>query len=166
MSIDSLLNLDKAAMYFNTVYSNLDLDLYMECGAALWKTFNPKRFLDEKILEKYKQLDKLKKRIISVTKEDIDNSFEYMNAPLKVYCSIIDLIDNRYSIISGYLKNKIHTTIIVYCLYHRYIKFDDIDKMYIYYILNQYSEWVSCMLSIEDYIKEKDLEYTKRFENE
>jgi hypothetical protein len=159
LSEKNLLQIDKTAMYFNTVYSNIDLDMYMQCGLKLWKTFNPSRFLDERIIEEYKNQDKRYKRSINVSKEDIDRSFEYIGMPLDEYCSIISSSYKDHLIISGYIKNKIHSVIVVYCLYNRLIRFDDLHRDYVYNILNNYDEWVSLMYKWEDYIKQKNEEY-------
>jgi hypothetical protein len=159
LSDKNLLQIDKTAMYFNTVYSNIDLDMYMQCGFKLWKTFNPSRFLDERIIEEYKNQDKKFKRTIKVTKEDIDSSFEYIGMPLDEYCHLISSSYKNHLIISGYIKNRIHSVIIVYCLYNRLIRFDDLQRDYVYNILNNYDEWVSLMYKWEDYIKQKNEEY-------
>jgi hypothetical protein len=161
LSEKNLLQIDKTAMYFNTVYSNIDLDMYMQCGLKLWKTFNPSRFLDERIIEEYKNQDKRHKRSINVSKEDIDRSFEYIGMPLDEYCSVISSSYKDHLIISGYIKNKIHSVIVVYCLYNRLIRFDDLHRDYVYNILNNYDEWVSLMYKWEDYIKQKNEEYRK-----
>ena len=54
--------LKEAKMYFNTTYSNVDLDRYMMCGFEIWKGFTYKHFTHKKVIDLYISKDKTAKR--------------------------------------------------------------------------------------------------------
>jgi len=164
MAEKTLINIDKCAQYFNTIYSNIDPDVYMQCGCKLWKTFGPSKFLDERIIEEYKNQDKRIKRTVRTSGERIRNSFKHIGMPLDEYCAFIDTSTRRYRIISDYIKNKVDSVIIVYCLYNRLLRFNDLEREYLYNILNNYDEWVSLMYKYEDLIEQLNEEYREKNE--
>lgn len=166
LSLKSLLNIDRLTQYFNTIYSNVDPKLYFKYGFSLWKTFNYAKFLDDRILEKYKQQDKIIKRSIKASKDNIDTSFNYITTPLYRYCKEYD--NNQKHIITDYLFNRINSVIIMYCIKNKYIDFNDIETELLYHIFNNYDDWMKLMYKNYKYIelldnKQKDI-YEKEHE--
>jgi len=166
LSLKSLLNIDRLSQYFNTIYSNVNPELYLKYGFSLWKTFNYAKFLDNRILEKYQQQDKIIKRSIKVSKDDIDTSFNYINIPLYRYCKKYD--NNQKLIITDYIFNRINSVIIMYCIKNKYIDFSDIETEMLYHIFNNYDDWMKLMYKNYKYIelldnKQKDI-YEKEHE--
>lgn len=73
----------KCMVYFNTTYSNIDIDEYMGCGFILWKGFTYKHFCDRKIIDLYIQRDKIRKRKLEVSVGEIETSFSVIKSYLE-----------------------------------------------------------------------------------
>ena len=164
LSTSSLLEIDRCSQYFNTLYSNINLEIYMKCGFQVYKTFSFQKFLDPKILEKYKSVDKRLKRNINISKEYIDNSFNCINMPLYKYCR--QYVGQRKKIIDDYLFNRIHGMIVVYCMRFNLISFIDDEECYFYNINNNYDEWIKKMYSVKKYIEDIDNTYKDKEDEE
>ena len=161
LSEKSLWNIDRASGYFNTLYSNIDIDTYMKYGFDTFKTFNYNMLLNPKIINYYKSNDKRLKRTIKTSKVRIKRSFDILDMPLLNYCKLYK--DRQNMLLSNYLLNKIDSVIVVYCIYNKLISFNDVEESYLYNIFNQYNDWVRLMYKYEDYIEELDKE--KRIED-
>lgn len=158
----------KMMSYFNTTYSNIDLDEYMKCGFELWKGFTYKHFCDGKIIDLYIQKDKIKKRKMTSSRESIDKSFAYVNnhldnstihcmrnyTKLHNYCKLRDGQIRR--IIKAYNSNDIDSMLLVYCIHKGYIDLIDDERSLIPYIVPRYRELRENMLEMIDYIKKLD----------
>jgi hypothetical protein len=156
LSVKTLWNIDRCAGYFNTIYSNIDLDVYMKIGFDTYKTFSYKQILESKILDAYKLYDKRKKRLVKSSKDFIFDSFKHIDVPLLNYCRLMD--QKQKLILSDYNKGYIDSVIVVYCMHHKLVTFNDIEEQYLYNIVNQYNEWVKLMFTFEEYIEELDTE--------
>ncbi len=161
LGVKSLYIIDRTSGYFNTIYSNLNLDLYIKCGFELFKTFNYTMLLHPKILERYKKNDKTLKRLVKTSNNRIFDSFTDINLPLRNYCK--KYVGKQKLIITAYLQNEIDSIIVVYCIHNKLVTFNDIEEDYLYNIFNQYDDWVRLMFRFEDYIEELDKE--NRFED-
>jgi hypothetical protein len=158
--------LDKLTGYFNTTYSNINIDKYMECGFDLWKSFSYHMFLRKNIIDLYKEKDKQQKRKIKANSETINSTFDFINQfmngkelfngynNLQSYCKIRD--GHRKTILEHYMKGLIDPLVIVYCLYYKYLKLDDVETQYIYNITNRYRDLIEDMFQVEDQIKERE----------
>ena len=158
----------KMSVYFNTTYSNINVDEYMSCGFTLWKSFTYKHFCDGKIIDLYIQLDKIKKRKMTATKTEIISSINYIYTyldkseinlmkgytKLHNYCKLRDGQIRR--IINTYNTNNIDSILLVYCIYKRYINLTDDERALIPYISTRFRELQENMLEVIDYIKELD----------
>jgi hypothetical protein len=156
LSIKTLWNIDRCSDYFNTIYSNIDINTYMDIGYKIYKNFTYKQILEPKILESYKVYDKRKKRTIKTSNDLIFNSFQFINLPLLNYCKLMN--QNQKQILLDYNKGYIDSIIVVYCMYNKIVSFNDIEEQYLYNIINSYNEWVSLMFNYEDYIEKLDKE--------
>ena len=157
ISTISLLEIDKCSQYFNTLYTNINLELYMVCGFKVYKGFSFQKFLDPKILEEYKLTDKRIKRNVDVSKEDIDASFKCIGMPLYKYCKCT--LGQKKLIIDDYQFNRIHGVIVVYCIKFKLVSFMDDEEDYFYNIINQYDKWLNKMYSCKNYIESVDDTY-------
>lgn len=159
--------LDRATGYFNTTWSNINLDEYMETGSELYKTFSYHMFLKPLILTRYIEIDKLKKRRIVKDMCSIDTTFDYIDelteyktrkyldyTNLQVYCKMKD--ESQSLLVTDYLTNKIDPLVFVYCLYYKYIKLTDIERQYCYNITNRYRDLLEQMFDVEGYIKQRE----------
>ncbi len=143
--------------YFLTKWSNINVKRYMECGFELYKRFTYKDILRPDIIKHYIETDKIKKRRINTSLKKIDSSFRYIEKSLKHYCNLHE--GARSVIINDYLKNKIDTMILVYCIYYKYLIISKDEKELLYNIYGKYDEIVNKMFNIEYYIKDKCDEY-------
>ncbi len=160
LGVNTLWNIDRCTGYFNTIYSNIDLDTYMQCGYKVFKSFPYKQLINQKVLTKYKQLDKTRKRTVKTSNDRITESFKYIDKPLLNYCK--DMISKKKRILYDYTLGRVDSVIVMYCIHHKLVSFDDIEEDYLYNIYNQYNKWVKLMFKYEYYIEELDKE--KRFE--
>ena len=150
--------IDLLSNYFNTIYSNVNPVMYMLCGFNIYKNFGYPNFLNKKILDEFICEDKRQKRKSDVTENDIRRSFDHINMPLSNYCKLMD--GTQKMIITDYLLNNIHGSIIVYCMFIKLISFNTIEKDYIYYINNNFSEHLKSMFKREQLIKRLDNKFT------
>ena len=156
----------KMMVHFNTTYSNIDIDVYMDCGFSLWKTFTYKHFCDQKVIDLYVQNDKIKKRNIRLSKDEIDKSFanivEYMkNEPkrdgynqLQSFCKCRD--GEIRVIVNKYNKNDIDPLTLIYCIYKRYIILTDDERSIVPYITQRYRELCENIQPLMGYFSEKE----------
>ena len=158
--------LDRATGYFNTTWSNVNLDNYMECGCDLYKTFSYHMFLRPNILSHYIEKDKQLKRKVKADTLAIDASFDFINGYMKnvpkiegysnlqFYCKGKN--GERKKIITDYLEGKVDSVLLTYCIYYKYIKLTDIEREYCYNVVNRYRDFLEQMFNVEEYIKSKD----------
>jgi len=161
-------HLSRMAGFFNTTLSNINIDIYMECGFELFKTFSYHMFLSPKVLQHYIDKDKRKKRRISASMTGISDSFAYIRSQMKdqkviegytmlqSYCKTRE--GDRKLILNDYMRNFIDPLVVVYCLYYKYLILTDIEREYMYPISNRYRELLTQMFEVEKFIKEKENE--------
>jgi len=161
-------HLSRMAGFFNTTLSNINIDIYMECGFELFKTFSYHMFLSPKVLQHYIDKDKRKKRRISASMTGISDSFAYIKSQMKdqkviegytmlqSYCKTRE--GDRKLILNDYMRNFIDPLVVVYCLYYKYLILTDIEREYMYPISNRYRELLTQMFEVEKFIKEKENE--------
>ena len=148
--------------YFNTKWSNISIDKYMECGFELFKNFSYHQFLKRNVIDLYIEKDKIRKRIIKQKKSDIRKSFEHIKSlnlsPIKnysvleTYCKLKD--NQQKKIIKDYLLNKIDPVLFVYCLYYKFFQLTDIEKELVYNITNNYRKYLVIMFKQKKFIEE------------
>lgn len=147
-------NVETLTKYLNTVWQNVDLDKYMKTGFYLWKTFSYKHFLDKRLLDKYKQLDKSDKRK-KVSNTDLKQSIKFLiynRYPLSYYGSIRN---EGFSLpIEDYLRGYIDSVIITYMIIEGHLEINSNEKPYIPYIMQRYEE-------LKDQVRRKKLLLTK-----
>ena len=138
---DSLILITK---YFNTKWSNIDIDLYFDYGFELYKTFSYKLFFNENILNLYIRRDKNKKREMDVSKQVILQSTKFVKGYMKMhdiqdikqYCRLRD--DNESVIVRHYVKGYVDKVFLSLMIQMRYLLLDDSDRAMIPYINEHY----------------------------
>ncbi len=132
-------NINTLAVYLNTKWQNIDLDKYMETGFYLWKSFSYKHFLDQRLIDKYRQFDKSSKRR-KATNSDLKESIKfilYNRYPLDYYGS---LEEDGFSLpINDYLHGKISDVIVVYMMEKGYLDIKQ-EMGFIPYIIERYEQ--------------------------
>ncbi len=158
----------KATVYFNTTYSNVNIDEYMACGFELWKGFTYKHFCDPRVIELYIQKDKIKKRKLSSSKEEIENSFSFISNYLNEkpsrpgYTQLQNFCKFRNGevreIINMYNRSKVDSLTVTYCILKRYIVLTDDERALVPYISQRYRELVENLQPVLEFIKNKEVE--------
>ncbi len=160
--------LEKAAGYFNTTWSNININEYMECGAEMYKSFAYHMFFHPKVLQNYIEKDKRKKRRIGKSAKSIEDTFVFINHfmrdreningynMLQSYCKITD--GHKKTILEHYMKNRVDPLVVVYCLYYKYLRLTDIERQYVYSISNRYRDLLQDMFDVEQEIKDRELD--------
>jgi len=144
---------------FNTKWSNISPLIYFECGQSIYKTFTYKHFLNEKILQKYINKDKIIKRK-DVNKTQIIKSIKYIKS--QKYNSLKDYAtsgDNIKTCIIDYFYNKIDKVIMSLLIFDNYFNINEIDKLYTSYIWNNEITMKSLVKRYKRYIKKLEKEY-------
>lgn len=138
-------NLEKATQYFNTKWSNIDIERYFDYGFELFgKGFSYSRFLDSRLVKYYIDKDKnlkresdnvaegLKKSIVFVKKWINKNCKESKISPITIYCNKSD--EKVRLPIKHYLKNDIHRLFLTWLIREGYFHPKDYEINYITYI--------------------------------
>jgi len=95
-------NIQTITNYFNTKWQDIDIEKYFEAGFQVYKNFSYHQFLDKKIIEMYKRLDKLEKIKSNYDKETILKDVKY----------ILTTIDKNndlcktWGVLKGYCRQK------------------------------------------------------------
>lgn len=162
----------KMTMYFNTTYQNVDLDGYMTCGFELWKGFTYKHFCDNRIIEAYIQKDKIKKRKLNASKEEIEKSFEFISKELEGrpvrkgyrqlqnYCKFRD--GEIKSIINTYNRGNVDMLTLTYCIRMKYVVLSDDERAMVPYISQRYRELLENLEPVWDFVREKENELDEK----
>jgi len=128
----------------------------MAIGFKTYKNFAYRQLLEPKVLNAYKIYDKRRKRTVKSSNNLILNSFSCVDVPLLNYCKLYD--GKQKQILSDYNTGRIDSVVVVYCMHHKLVTFNDIEEDYLYNIVNQYNDWVKLMFKFESYIEELDTE--------
>jgi len=134
--------------YFNTKWTNINIDRFFECGFEIFKGFTYLQFFNQKVLNLYKVKDKNHKREMEVDKKELLKSFKWVKSwmakneinNLSNYCKLSE--GNRTVIIDHYLKNKVDKYFLVTMIQKRYLRLTDADRALVPYITEQYRECV------------------------
>jgi len=162
----------KATVWFNTKYVNIDIDEYMLCGFELWKGFTYKHFCDSRVINLYIEKDKIKKRKMQITHEEIDKSFVNIenwlkDQPLRSgYTQLQNLCKFREGeircVIGLYNRGLVDTMTLTYCLNKRYLIMSDDERLLMPYISQRYRELQESLLLVKGYINQKEIELDER----
>lgn len=168
MSEQNLNALERTAGYFNTTYSNVDLEEYMNCGFELYKGFTYTQLLKKEVIQHYITKDKSRKRQITSSKDTIDNTFsfieEYMSdktshngyGKLQSFCKFRS--GEIREVINFYNRGNIDQITLVYCINKRYITLSDDEKAISPYIVQRYRELLESLKDLKSYIEQKEME--------
>jgi hypothetical protein len=122
-------NLTRSSKYFTTIWCDIDIEKFMECGFELFPKFSYHLFFNRKILELYKRRDKLVKNEELNMKKGIIESVKFIVPFMKGkeyknlfndYCKLT--IDNRHVIISHYLKNNVSSYFMAWMIAEGYFE--------------------------------------------
>lgn len=132
--------LNNMADMFNTIYQNINVLDYVCIGFDLWKSFNLSKIDDKKIFDKYKALDKKKKRETEIDEKTIKKSIDYIKLN---YNDIFNYCENRNGVIKqpifDYIKNTIDPIVLSFLIEKKYIKLNDEEKALLSYFMINYT---------------------------
>ena len=151
MSAENRQHLDTITAYFNTKWARINPETYFNIGFELFNMrFSYSKFLNKKILLHYINIDKLEKRAIKLTQDDIKSSVDFVNrfvngdavgSKLIRYCSMQDGILGLP--VKHYIGNKITKAFMVFLMWYGYYtpSVDELNMMP--YVREHYREVAS-----------------------
>jgi len=138
----------KLTKNFITKWERIDIEQYFKVGFKLFgKNFSYIKFLDEKIITLYKDIDKNLKRDLNDNKKKFTNSAKYVikyiksnNLNFDTYCEK-KLKDGEISIVvDHYIKNYIDKIFVVWLIKKGYFYLNDSEKPLVPYIIDNYRD--------------------------
>lgn len=156
-------NLQKITDYFNTKWSDIDPYRYFKAGFEIYKNFTYHQFLDKKVVEMYKRLDKLEKRKLDASKKAITESVKYVIkemedidtnsvGPLRYYCRMKE--DGLSKPIKDYIDNKVSTPFVTWLIYERYLILPDTERSMIPFVTSNYRNLVANLNNINSFLQQ------------
>ena len=145
-------------LFFASKWQNVDPEIYIRCGFDLFrKEFCFDRFFDDRIMRKYIQHDKSKKRELFDSKQSLIDSAKYVLSYMKEHKIsfneyLVSTIGMRKLIIEHYLKNNLSPLFFCYFIYLKQIKLNDEDAMFLPYINIQYKRCMPLIKKNEDFL--------------
>lgn len=158
--------LREACMYFNTTYSNVDLDKYMMCGFEIWKGFSYKHFTHKKVIDLYIHKDKVAKRKLEVSRREIETTFNFISDELRDkplrpgynqlqnYCKF--RTGETRNIINTYVQGKIDIMTLAYCVNRKYLILTDDERAMSPYLVQRYRELMENLQDVKGFIEEME----------
>ncbi len=151
LSVKNFKKLQKISDYFNTIWQNIDPELYIKLGFEKWKSFNLDKLDNPDLFQKYKSVDKLWKMGYNKIDEDVlKKSISYIKNQKNYFND--EIIKQP---IKDYIKNKIDPIFLCYLIEQKYIILTGEEKSLLSYFLNDYDEIKFMMYKKYHYIKEK-----------
>lgn len=155
LSNENIERLQIIADYFNTIWQNIDPEMYIQCGFKIWKNFKIENFHDERVFRKFKALDKKEKiEYEEITEERILYSISYINNKYKSvdnFCKSSNIIRPP---IAEYIKNNIDTFTLVYIIENNLGGLREEEKIFLSNVLNNYDDIKYKMYKNHKLIKE------------
>lgn len=154
--------LEKATRCFNTIWANIDPERYFTYGFVLFnKAFTYKYFFDKRLINLYKEKDKILKRENDVRKADILRSATFIKSYLKENnITLIRYLNTKSGNLSlpilHYIKGKIGKELIVWFLSNGKLIITDEERGVIPYITNSYRKTLSDLNMIKDFMEKTE----------
>lgn len=126
--------LTRASKYFSTVWSDIDINMYFECGFELYPKLNYHLFFKKQIMDLYKRKDKALKNDNRNMKMNIVKSSIFVKTYMmgrdyrhlfNDYCKLT--IDGRHVIVDHYLQNKVNGYFLSWMVAEGYLNIYDYE---------------------------------------
>ena len=138
--------------FFNTKWSNIDLETYFKSGFELFPNFTYTNFLNDKIIKHYIQKDKVQKFHSELNKKTILKSFKFIKSynkenyicSLKEFCNLQEEFD--HIVVREYIKGNIDSYTLIYCILRKYIILSVEEKGKIQDIINKITTYKKYVL--------------------
>jgi hypothetical protein len=149
MSKSNREKLIKLTKNFITKWERIDIEQYFRVGFKLFgKNFSYIKFLDDRIITLYKDIDKNLKRDLSDNKKKFTNSAKYVikyiksnNLSLEKYCVQKWREKGKVSlVINHYIHNYIDKIFVVWLIKKGYFYLNDDEKPLVPYIVDNYRD--------------------------
>ena len=131
--------LQEISNLFNTKFQNVELEGYIECGFEHFKGFSYDKFFREIVLSEYIARDSRKKRKSTDTLPDILKSLKYIDRDLNKYVN--ERIEEHRVILDDYIRNRVCSTVVVYCIWRGLWNPDGVEWEYMNVIQGNYSDF-------------------------
>jgi hypothetical protein len=131
--------IQKATDYFNTKWSDLNIDVFMSVGFEIYKNFKYQHFFEKKVIKNYIARDKNKKYISKDIRKELVDSLKYVlknYENILSYCEIVE--NNRKKVIDDYIKNNISASFLCLLIKLGIVNFTEDDKALCPYIKSEY----------------------------
>jgi hypothetical protein len=126
--------LTRMSKYFSTVWADIDLDKYFDCGFELYPKLNYHLFFKKQIMDLYKRKDKMLKNDNRNMKLEIVRSCIFVKSYMRDkeyrnlfndYCKLI--VDDRHVIVDHYLRNDVRGYFLCWMIAEGYINVYDYE---------------------------------------
>lgn len=129
--------------FFNTKWTDIDLERYFHCGFELFPNFTYVNFLNDKIIKLYIQKNKVEKFHTELNRKTLLKTFKYLKTyfkehninSLQEFCSIKE--EFEHILIREYIKGNIDPYTLIYCILRKYAQLSVEEKQRIYDIINK-----------------------------
>lgn len=166
MSAKNRFYLESLAQNFNTIWHNIDINLYIQTGFELWKNFSYHQFKDPRLMEMYKRKVTVHMRKMRIGKETVLESLKYIKKYMKdrqtlngynkleTYCKLKD--GHSHIAYQAYVTGKIDNLTMAFLMFKRYLKLSDIELGNMTVFMQNYRELVDEMLDIKKFIEKAE----------
>jgi hypothetical protein len=158
--------LELAAKNFNTKWRHIDIDRFFTYGFELFgKNFTYTRFFDKRLVRFYIERDKVIKRSMTLTEDEINKSLMFIDSyikemgfnksrlsPLSQYCQSKD--GNQSMPVVHFLKGKISKYIIVFLCNIGFLVLSDDDRILLPLIVENWRNYLEELKPLNDKIIE------------
>lgn len=156
--------LEKAVRSFNTIWQNIDPERMFDYGFELFgKSFTYGKIFDRKLIEYYKQKDKILKRETISLKKSIVDSAKFIKKFLKdnniktekisavfQYCNMKE--GNVTFPLLHYIRGNINREVIIWFVKKGYLRISEEEKALIPYVFVDYRKTLADLEAIEDFM--------------
>ncbi len=155
----------KITKNFITKWERIDIEQYFRVGFKIFgKNFSYAKFLDSKIIDQYKVLDKNLKRDLSNNKKKFTNSVKFVKMYLSEngidilkYCNKVD--GDISLVVRHYMNNYIDKIFIVWLIKKGYFYLSDDEKMLVPYIVDNYRDLFVKLDEMGDFLKKVERKF-------
>lgn len=133
--------------HFNTKWSNIDPQKYLQTGFILFANFSYPNFLNDKILKHYIQLNKIEKFHTEFNRKTLLKSFKFIKEYMKEnnihqvsdYCGTKS--EYRSLVLEHFFKGNVDPFTLLYLMLKKYVTYTQEEKDKLYDFLNNVTKY-------------------------
>lgn len=161
---DRKVPLTRLTLNFNTKWSNVDPDLYINAGFEVFgPRFSYHVFLDKRVLNLYISKDRAIKREVENIEESLRKSIDFVDSVIpdgptsKLYRYVNMYDGSRPRAFTDYLANNIDKYFLVWLIKEDYVKIRNEQAMQLCYINEQYNKYLRILRSYLQTVQFKEI---------